>query len=781
MRLLRCKDEGEFSLVEYFGRNIPQYAILSHIWGADDEEITFRDLIESTGKSKAGYRKLTFCAKQAAHDGLQLFWVDTCCIDKSSSSELSEAINSMFRWYHEATRCYVYLSDLSTGGLVRDDEFSREPTFTRSKWFTRGWTLQELLAPRSVEFFSQEGMYLGDKASLEQQIHEITGIDIPALRGTPLCDFNIEKRLSWARKRQTTREEDKAYSLLGIFDIFMPLLYGEGEENALKRLRKKIEKPKEKRKILEWLSSLSPKAKQIAITSLRQPGTSDWFLHEQAVVDWVNDGNLIWLHGPSGAGKTVLVSAIIDNLQASCSVGPVPKAIAYHYCDFANPPTLDVTSVIGSLVRQLVEQMDRVPSAVRDRYHQRCTDFPEVETFIGLLEETATQSFEVTYLIIDGIDECPNRCTLLRNIEKLRRLAWNKGQCRILLSSRPEYDIRQALLVEPHFAMLPRHVEPSMEIHVRNELTKIPRLRRLPAPAREHLVKDLVSGADGMYRWIQCQLDVLQEIRTQRALETALETLPEGLNETYDRILENIKEGDYEHILRLFKWLVGSERPLRLEELAESIAIDPAKDRFDAKERLLETEEVLALCGSLLRVDADGTVVLAHFSVKEYLLCNRLTTQKHKIARFALQEASSKQHVMGCLLTYVSTIGLELQSLLNKRLNEGDYPLFSYARSVPIDRFRDFDMRRPWVESHFPTDETKYRQLVSIIDYTKPPAQYAANYTSAWFVQQVIQCSLMCYWNGCTMQQDYDLYSTVNIGTISDDIADLFLRFQLEW
>lgn len=130
MRLLRVEDDGGFGLDEYFGEDIPQYAILSHTWGASDEEVTFRDLKEGTGKSKAGYRKLTFCAKQAAKDKLRYFWVDTCCIDKSSSAELSEAINSMFAWYHDSFVCYAYLWDVvdetSCGGedadqICRDD------------------------------------------------------------------------------------------------------------------------------------------------------------------------------------------------------------------------------------------------------------------------------------------------------------------------------------------------------------------------------------------------------------------------------------------------------------------------------------------------------------------------------------------------------------------------------------------------------------------------------------------------------------------------------------
>jgi hypothetical protein len=244
MRLLKLQDDGEFSLIEFIGDNIPRYAILSHTWGADGEEVTFKDLMKGTGKSKAGYQKIRFCGEQAATDDLQYFWVDTCCIDKSSSAELSEAINSMFRWYHDAGKCYVYLSDVSIRGSIKNDQFSQwtwEPAFQKSRWFTRGWTLQELIAPASVEFFSVEGERLGDKKLLERQIHEITGITAQALQGDPLSHFSVNERMSWAAKRETKREEDAAYSLLGIFDIHMPLIYGEGRKKALVRLHKEIE------------------------------------------------------------------------------------------------------------------------------------------------------------------------------------------------------------------------------------------------------------------------------------------------------------------------------------------------------------------------------------------------------------------------------------------------------------------------------------------------------------------------------------------------------------
>lgn len=242
MRLLRLEPDGEFRLVEYFGKNIPRYAILSHTWGADGEEVTYKDLADGVEKSKPGYVKLRFCGNQAAKDGLQFFWVDTCCIDKSSSAELSEAINSMFRWYNDAAKCYVYLTDLTIGHSTKNNVSSqRRSDFRRSRWFTRSWTLQELIAPASVEFFSAEGERLGDKNLLVNELHNITGISIEALQGRPLSQFGVDERMSWAGRREAKREEDTAYSLLGIFDIHMPLIYGEGRRKAFMRLHREIE------------------------------------------------------------------------------------------------------------------------------------------------------------------------------------------------------------------------------------------------------------------------------------------------------------------------------------------------------------------------------------------------------------------------------------------------------------------------------------------------------------------------------------------------------------
>jgi hypothetical protein len=238
---------GDFELNSFDDESPPPYAILSHTW-AEGQEVTYSELVAGTGKDKTSYDKILFCERQAEADGLQYFWIDTCCIDKSSSHELSTAINSMFHWYQRASKCYVYLSDVAVPDEIADAEAFRiawEAAFRQSRWFTRGWTLQELLAPPSVEFFSKEGKRLGSRISLEREIHEVTSIPVKVLRGQSLAERSVEERMGWAGRRTTTLKEDKVYCLPGIFGVFLPLIYGEGEAYATLRLREEIQKRQE--------------------------------------------------------------------------------------------------------------------------------------------------------------------------------------------------------------------------------------------------------------------------------------------------------------------------------------------------------------------------------------------------------------------------------------------------------------------------------------------------------------------------------------------------------
>lgn len=260
IRLLTRDSDGKLILREFDDDAIPAYAILSHTWNTDNsQEVTFDDDLNlDASEDKDGYRKISFCEEKAVKAGLRYFWIDTCCINKRSETELSEAINSMFRWYEMATRCYVYLSDVSLSSDEQSSPHSWQSAFRKSRWFTRGWTLQELIAPRVVEFFTKDGQRLGDKASVELIVQDVTGIDMMALRGYPLSEFSVEERKSWAEHRITKKPEDEIYSLLGIFGVTMPLIYGEGKSRACKRLDEEISKLSKGKQQYKSLMLVSP-------------------------------------------------------------------------------------------------------------------------------------------------------------------------------------------------------------------------------------------------------------------------------------------------------------------------------------------------------------------------------------------------------------------------------------------------------------------------------------------------------------------------------------------
>lgn len=245
MRLLHTRT---LTLYEFSPNAIPPYAILSHTWGEGDEEVKLQDLGAPGVERKAGYAKIKGCCRQAQKDGLAYAWVDTCCIDKTSSAELSEAINSMFRWYANAKVCYTYLVDVPSSSDPND-----LVSFRSSRWFTRGWTLQELIAPGNVVFYTREWKKLGTKGELTVTISAVTGIHEDILLGRNLTEVSIANRMSWASRRVTTRPEDMAYCLLGIFGINMPLLYGE-DQKAFIRLQEEIIKVSDDHSIFAWKS-----------------------------------------------------------------------------------------------------------------------------------------------------------------------------------------------------------------------------------------------------------------------------------------------------------------------------------------------------------------------------------------------------------------------------------------------------------------------------------------------------------------------------------------------
>jgi hypothetical protein len=288
-------------LVEINETRKPDYAILSHTWG--EEEVTFRDIDQQKDiSSKAGYRKVRFACEQALRDGYKYVWVDTCCIDKSSSAELSEAINSMWKYYSRSAVCYALLDDVpgiafdsaigdGTNADLSPDSDVHELVrkLEVSRWFQRGWTLQETLAPEKLEFYGSDGGFIGTRASMADLLCRITGIPANPLTSARrfLPQYSVAQRMSWWNDRKTTKPEDRAYALLGLFNVNIPLLYGEGGRRAFRRLQEEIIKYSTDHSIFAWSKQLSrsglPTDLPIARSYLLAP-TPAWFASSSDVV-----------------------------------------------------------------------------------------------------------------------------------------------------------------------------------------------------------------------------------------------------------------------------------------------------------------------------------------------------------------------------------------------------------------------------------------------------------------------------------------------------------------
>ena len=355
----------------------------------------------------------------------------------------------MFRWYQNVAWCYVFLADVSIHNfdpvklpqckkqelVITETSCSNhpeqfwEPALCNSRWFQCGWTLQELLALASVEFFSKEGYRLEDKASLKQHIHEITGIPISALQGAVLSEFHVEERFGWAERRQTTRKEDWAYCLLSIFDIFISLIYGEGKAHAVVRLRKEIEKCGEGTvksfPSLHWLTATMPKDKKclrhLYVTNpddnkRRIKGSKGgllhdlyhWILNNPNYLSWVDDLNhqILWIKGKLGKDKTMLVYRIIDELrQRSPS-----SLISFFLCQATDSRINNSIVILWGLIFMLINRQPSLITHVQKRYDIVGKSLFETsnawvilsDIFINILQDLVLKG---AYLIIDTIDE----------------------------------------------------------------------------------------------------------------------------------------------------------------------------------------------------------------------------------------------------------------------------------------------------------------------------------------------------------------------------------------
>jgi hypothetical protein len=624
MRLLKYGEDGELTVTADLDSKdtTPQYAILSHRWGADADEVTFEDLSKNTGKGKSGYKKLQFCGEQAATDGLQHFWVDTCCINNANKAEQSLAIQSMFRWYRNAARCYVYLSDVSASPLTIEREASPplwDQDFRRSEWFMRGWTLQELLAPDSVEFFSREWKRLGDRISLKSQIHEITSIPHAVLEGASLSQFSVDERFRWRQDRRTKLEEDQVYSLSGLFSVDMAPVYGEGAKEAFRRLHDKIRKLEE---CLHDLRPTDPRKDKERIEEAKGgllEGSYRWVLDNANFQQWLKDpqSRLLWIKGDPGKGKTMLLCGIINELQKMIASA---VSMSYFFCQATDSRINSATGVLRGLLYLLVSQQPALVSHIRKKYdHAGKSMFEDANAWVTLTEiftdVLQDLSLGTAYLIVDALDECvtdlPKLLEFVVKQSSASRIKW-------IVSSRNYPDIEEQLEQAGHKVRLSLElnaasVSAAVSIFIKQKVLQLAQQKKYDEQTQGVVLERLTLNANNTFLWVALVCQDLQATAKRNVLKK-LDLFPPGLDALYKRMMQQISKSDDAKLCQqLLALIVLVYRPITLQEL---VALAEQLDNIADESEL---REIIGMCGSFLTLQGE-TIYFVHQSAKDFLL-----------------------------------------------------------------------------------------------------------------------------------------------------------------
>ena len=670
MRLLQYSESGELSIHSFDDGDIPPYAILSHTWGADRDEVTFVDLQTGGGKTKLGYKKILFCGKQARHDNLQYFWIDTCCIDKTNKAELAFSIRSMFRWYRNAARCYVYLSDVSSqpplvtpdyndsqrllwiwmlsilytmsrwyGSMMQRYFCSRDVPCTsvgsgpvrsepkvelalkNSRWFTRGWTLQELLAPSIVDFFSREGTKLGDKLSLAKEVREVTGIPSPALQGEPLSSFGVYERVTWIEHRTTTVPADRAYSLMGILGVSLSPIDGENLAEAMKRVLDEVDK---QNKCLQDLCPSNPRNDKKRIEETKGGllvGAYCWILDNNTFQQWQQDleSRLLWVKGDPGKGKTMLLCGIIDELQ---NLTLKPTLISYFFCQATDSRINNATAVLRGLLYMLVDQQPSLVVHVRKKHDRAGKSlFEDTNAWVALTEIFADvlrdASLSATYLIINALDECVT--DLAKLLTFIAKQSSASSRVKWIVSSRnwpvieerlqrAEYKTRLSLELNAE------SVAAAVDIFIQQKVDQLAQEKQYKEELQHAVLQHFRSNANDTFLWVALVYQELEKTPKRNVLKK-LALFPPGLGDLYKRMMQQMSESDDADVCRCVLALTAVlYRPVTVAELI--LLTEQLANFADESVR-----EIINLCGSFLTL-RDDTVYFVHQSAKDFLVTN---------------------------------------------------------------------------------------------------------------------------------------------------------------
>ncbi|KAI9726230.1 MAG: hypothetical protein M1834_009085 [Cirrosporium novae-zelandiae] len=540
--------------------------------------------------------------------------------------------------------------------------------------------------------------------------------------------------------------------------------------------------------IVKWLSVTDPSPNHHAACKKHELGTGKWFVCGTDFEEWMAKQNsFLWLHGTPGSGKTILTSTIVESVKEFCSSKPA-VAFAYFYFDFSDSEKQNAVNFVSSLVSQLCSQAFEMPELLEQLY-ERCNGSrrPDIVDLKEVLNEFATlTSLDDIYIVVDALDECPkgeSREELLELIEDLN--AWSPSKIHLLVTSRPELDIKSKLISLSRCKIISiqgSQTVSDIKLYIDNRLAHEQKLKRLPNDIKVEVKEVLTAGANGMFRWVFCQLDALKKCSSPKAVRQALGSLPRTLDESYARILVDIDDEDRDKAHRALLWLAYSERPLGINELAEAAIIDPnAETPFDPDDRFFE-DFILEVLGSLVVLisqepaepsessePTESTIIfLAHFSVKEYLTSDRIR-QDYRVKEFGTTNIAANSFITSSCLHYIlfySQSDIKTTPIKDFKL----FPLLEYAckywyihrRLLPesdqeeVDNitFRLFSSDvalQSWVQIDFPNKLDYYFE-----SQAKRPAK-PLYYASATNLQGIVQRLIN---NGADVNRPGGLYGT---------------------
>ncbi|KAI9838432.1 MAG: hypothetical protein M1837_002487 [Sclerophora amabilis] len=423
---------------------------------------------------------------------------------------------------------------------------------------------------------------------------------------------------------------------------------------------------------LEWLCHVDVSARHNEARRKHEPTTGAWLLEDLDYASWKRSPHsILWLHGIPGCGKTILSSIVIADMQNVCN--KQNGKIAYFYFTFDDRERATVECMLRSILAEFIREGASCSEALQKIYAQKLK--PTVETLIqeliGIVQTDRDSSFSV---ILDALDECSERMKLLDALSEVAEQ--EMPNLHLLMTSRIERDIEDALrpLVTHKIPIIDDKVDCDVRCYVRTRLTREPKLTRWSSDVKDDIEAALVSGAKGMFRWVVCQLDILRSCLSSSALKKALKSLPKTLDETYDRILISIDE-DYQRQAHIaLQWLAFSGRPLSLDEVAEAVAVNPEQTSFADEDRLYDPHDILTFCSSLVTLSHDKNLHLAHASVKDYLISERIHNGPASI--FATHRASADRTIAEICVVYL--LSFDRPDLLNLTTHANS-PLLNYA------------------------------------------------------------------------------------------------------